>query len=439
MSKPTKPTRQEYIAKVRYINNLPPPPLNPKFIKYNVTENITPQQENEHLLSSLFRKENFNQFIANIDEEYGMSLNPLQIRGFLDGSNPNAISANNAVPLHPKDRVLLRDAGIGNINKSEPGVSFLRRTEYIAERLGSAKTEEKAQAASKNDENLVDPDSQLRAVEQSFDEANATLTNFKEMKHPRRKHLRAVAAFPLLPDTSMMDTKYLSVKFTGSASLSRELQAIKRQEKDKYDEQQQRDALLCSIYKPITSEDGEWVSFYQLKDKAAAAALKEKLQSTDREQPVNLLDDEELGLDVYRFRHSKNYDMHYHRFTKPYEELALKFVSENPEASQKKRKAALYSPISGRVELKKHRASTNSEINKFLDESTLDVINFKLREPNTHELKRMDNIRSEYDPVEYEGEDDDEEESEEPEAADVAEKTLDKDVAEEFDHAENAD
>lgn len=415
MSKPQKPVRQEYIAKVRYINSLPPPSLNPKFLKYNVSENNTPTQENEHLMSSLFRKENFTQFIGQIDDEFGMPLNLLQNRGFLDGSNEKAIFGTN-VPLHPKDRALLRDAGIGRVNKSEPGVSFLRRTEYIAEKQAATKSDEKTVTTIKETTELHDPDAQLRAVEQSFDSAQETLTDLDKLKHPRRKHLRAVSTFPLLPDTSMLDTKFLTVKFTGSASLSRELRTLERQEKDLYDATFQKDSLLSAIYRPITSEDGEWVSFYQLRDKRTLGELKEKLESTDREQPLNLLDEEEDG-DSFKFKHSKNYDMQYQRFSKPYEELALKLVSE---PGSKKRRAAYYYPVSGRVELKKHRASANTEINRFLDNSTMDVINFKLREPNTSELKKMDSIRSEYDPMEYEGEDEEDDK---------------EDVAEEFDRA----
>ncbi|KAM9907551.1 hypothetical protein OXX79_000893 [Metschnikowia pulcherrima] len=438
MSKSQKPVRQDYIAKVRYINNLPPPPLNPKFLKYNTTTPLTPAQENEYLLSSLFRKENFNPYIAQIDEEYGMPLNVLQVAGFLDGSAKNALSASNSVPLHAKDRALLRDAGVGKINKSEPGVSFLRRTEYIAERSASAKPEEKPSAKREPANDRVDPDSQLLAVEQSFDDAQKSLDNYKELRHPRKTKLRATAAFPLLPDTGLMDTTFMAVKFTGSASMSRELQAQRSREKGKFDEQLHRDALTCAVYRPITSEDGEWVSVYQMKDKAALQELKSKLDSTEKEQPANLLDGDDTDAPAYRFRHHKNYDMSYHPFSKPYEELALKFVSESGESEEpaigensKKRRAAYYCPISGRVELKKHRASTNTEINRFLDESTMDYIDFKLREPNTNELRKMDNVRSEYDPMEYEGEDEDEDEDD----GEMDEGVEGKDVAEEFDEA----
>lgn len=400
MSLHHKPVRQDYIANVRYTNNLPPPPLNPRFLKYNITHSLTPQQENDALMSSLLRKDYMALFIGQIDEEYGMPVNPIEMPDYTEALKGKNISD---IPLHAKDRALLRDAGIGNINKSEPGVSFLRRTEYIAERAASKSDDRANAAAKKAEEEKADPDSQLRAVEASFDHAQESLENFAKLRHPRKKHLKPVAAFPLLPDTSMMDTQLLNVKFAGSASLSRELELKRRQEGDRYDEAFQTKALRSAIFKPITSEDGEWVSLYQLKDKNAIDELTEQLQSTDKEQPINLLDEEEATGKPFVYRHFKNYDMHFHRFSKPYEELALKLVPV--DGNSKKRSAALYYPISGRVELKKHRASNNSEINRFLDDSTIDVINFRLREPNTNELKKMDLVRSEYDPMEYDGED----------------------------------
>lgn len=447
MSKQTKPVRQDYVVKARYINNLPPPPLNPKFLKYNITENVSSEEENQQLLSSLFRKENFTRFIGQIDEEYGMALNLLNVPGFLDGTNPQAIyGQDSGNMLHPRDRVLLRDAGIGRVNKSEPGVSFLRRTEYIAERLASRGEDLQPDIAKKNTQEKLDPESQLLAVEESFDKAQETLANPSLIKHPRKKNLKAVSTWPLLPDTSMMDTKFLGVKFSGSASLTRELEALKRIQKEDYDEKLQKDSIKHALYIPITSEDGEWVSLYQLKDRKGLDSLNEKMESLEKEQPGNLLDEEDDQAETYPFKLTKNYDMHYHRFSKPYEELALKFVPE--ERGSKKRLAAYYYPVSGRVELKKHRASANKEINRFIEQSTVDMVNFKLREPNTSELKKMDVIRSEYDPMEYEGEDEEEEEEidEEKEGEQPSESKASNteengsgDVADDFDKATETD
>lgn len=436
--KPLKPVRQEYIAKIRYTNNLPPPPLNPKFLQYE-TINTSSKIESEQLMSSLFRKENFLNLIERLDDEYGMNLNLMNNTGFLEDGKESAvfgITNKDTVELHPKDRILLRDAGIGKISKSEPGVSFLRRTEYISDKQ-LPKTSTVENKNEKFNTKTHDPNAQLQAVEDTFNIAQESLSNYKNLKHPKKKHLKAVDAWPLLPDTSMLDTKFLTIRFTGSASINREFQAMKSRNKDMFDEEAQKTSLQSAIFKPITSDDGEWISLYKLEDGGKAAKLKEKLNSTEPEKPGNLLDEDEA--DEFTFKHFKNYDMVYQKFVKPNEELSIKFVPD--ESDRKKRKLAYYYPVNGKIELKKHRASNNSEINKFLDENIYDVINFKLREPTTNELKKMDAMRSEFDPMEYEGEEEEEiqQDDDENNSNKENERLNDVDIGEEFNQAEDED
>ncbi|CUM65748.1 uncharacterized protein PRCAT00003396001 [Priceomyces carsonii] len=417
--KPQKPIRQDYIAKVRYTNNLPPPPVNPKFIKYNTTEKTAPKIEASQLMSSLFRKENFHCLMQNVDEELGLNLNLINNEGFLDNNNHSSIfkygEGEAPVQLHVKDRALLRDAGVGKISKSEPGVSFLRRTEYISERHApKSSIVDQVNPVTNNDEHL-DPDSQLKAVEETFERSQLSLQGLNTLQHPRKKKLKAVSTWPLLPDTSMMDTKYHVVKFTGSASMNREFHALKSKQKDSYDDEFQKNSLSTAIFKPIRTEDGEWMSLYKIENAAEAAELKAKLKSTEKERPVSLLDEDE-SVDNYTFKHFKNYDMNFHKFARSNEELSIKFVPSKD--NEKKRVLGYYYPVNGRIELKKHRQSTNAEVNRFLRESTFDEINFKLREPNTSELKNMDKMRSEFDPMEYEG--DDEEPEEDNEKSDIS-------------------
>ncbi|CAI5758089.1 unnamed protein product [Candida verbasci] len=402
MSSSSKPVKQDYITKVRYTNNLPPPPLNPKFIEYNTTNPKSKKQEGD-LISSLFRKENFRHLMEKIDESSGLELNLLNNYQFFYEPNSQAIgqlhkydNPNDIVELHEKDKALLRDAGVGKINKAEPGVAFLRRTEYISEKPTTSsqslhdeelKVNEKL---SKSNENKLDPDSQLEAVENTFTIAEDIYKDLSKVKHPKRKHLKAVNAWPLLPDTSMLDSSFMTLKFMGSASL----------------QNQNKKTIDSSIFRPIKSEDGEWVSMFQLNNESRSNQLLQKLNSTEREKPINLLDEEEEeNLNNYQFEYQKNYDMQYFENQDLYDELAIKFVPD--ETNPKKRKIAYYYPIAGRVELKRHRASKNSEINKFIKERTFDGINLKIREPTTNELKKLDKIRSAYDPMEYEGEEED--------------------------------
>lgn len=403
-----RPVRQDYIAKPRYINSLPPPPANPRFIRYGTSQ--PPTHEHEHLMSSLFRKENFHPLLTQVDEHFGMPINLLMNTGVLDGSNPDAVGELKK-PLHPHDLALLRDAGIGRVNKLEPGVLFLRRTEYISERLlvlrgrlGGAETENQAH----------DPEDQLRAVEQSFEHAQALLRDCALLQHPRKRR-KAVRAWPLLPDTQMMDATYVAIKFVGLASVSREVAARRRQ--SGFDEPLELALLACALYKPVTCEDGEWVLMYQLQDRAGVARVTQQLQLTQRERPA--APDGELWL----FAFARNYDMQFHRFAKG-DELALRFAND--------RRTAYYYPVLGRVELRKHRAVANEEVMRFLANSTADAVRFRLREPDTRELRKMDSARSEYDPMEYDaGEGEGEKDGEEKEGENEGEEKEEKDKTEE--------
>lgn len=402
-----KPVRQEFVAKVRYINNLPPPPINPKFIKSHTTDELNQEQESDQILSSLFRKDNFKKLIENIDEENGMSLNLINNLGVLNNQDYSTIIKKRdekPIELHPDDRALLRDAGIGKIVRKEPEVSFLRRTEYISEKSISKNTHGSDKLVNKEDEQF-DSESQLKAVEKTFDLAQESLKNFQNLRHPTKKHLKPVNAWQLLPDTSMMDSKLLAIKFSGSASFNRELDVLKRQEKDKFNENLHKKSLSTALFKPITSNDGEWMSLYQDLDENVDK-LYDSLNSQEPNKPNNLVNEES---NQFEFKFVRNYDMGFNKY-KTFDELAIKFI---PDESSKKRKLAYYYPINGKIDLKKYRTSGNTQINKFVNESTYDMVNYNLREPTTDEMRKMDNIRSEFDPMEYEGEQIDEEVNEE--------------------------
>ncbi|EGV66496.1 hypothetical protein PSN45_002911 [Yamadazyma tenuis] len=400
-SKPSKPVRQDFIAKARYINNLPPPPITPKFIKPQTTEKLSREEEADQILSSLFRKDNFKNLIENIDDENGMNLNLIHNHGVLDNNDIKSIVKernSESVELHPNDRILLRDAGIGKISRKEPEVSFLRRTEYISERAITKNAIESG-SNGKQEEEKFDSETQLKAVERTFDVAQESLKDFKKLVHPTKKHLKAVNAWPLLPDTSMMDSKFLTIKLSGSASVKREWDTLKTQQKDKYDENLQRKIISTAVFKPITSNDGEWMSLYEDTSKEEVERLYEALNSEDPNKPSNLVTEDQN--DKFGFKFIRNYDMSFQKYSKPLDELSIKFVT--PENS-KKRRLAHYYPVTGKIDLRKYRTSGNSQINKFVRESTFDTINYTLREPNTDEMRKMDNIRSEFDPMEYEGE-----------------------------------
>lgn len=313
--RPNKPVRQDYIAKIRYANSLPPPPLNPKLIKYNTTTPISSKTEGDQLLSSLFRKENFHNLLERIDDQLGLELNLIDNVGFLEHGQIK----NKTVPLHSKDRALLRDAGIGKIKRTDQAVSFLRRTEYISDQslpkssaVITHTEESKVNEKLKNsEEHNLDAEHQLEAVEESFTAANNSLNNLSGLKHPRKRNVRAVDAWPLLPDTSMMDSVFMNLRFLGSASLKRELDVLRRQQGAKYNDTFQRQKQESAIFKPINSQDGEWISLFELDDEEEVSKLYQSLHSTAAENPVNLPETTDETTTGYNYKYVKNYDMQY--------------------------------------------------------------------------------------------------------------------------------
>jgi RNA polymerase II-associated factor 1 len=136
-------------------------------------------------------------------------------------------------PVHPHDRPLLRPlATLGKPKVSETSVSFLRRTEYISSVQASRKNEssvfmkpgtglpqrrpEKRKASAAEPE--LDKDSPAyikRKIERGFEHAAASLRDRSRIKHPSKRNVRLVDAYPMLPDLDAFPDSgaYVTVKF----------------------------------------------------------------------------------------------------------------------------------------------------------------------------------------------------------------------------------
>lgn len=121
--------------------------------------------------------------------------------------------------LDPKDSILLREPdGSSSGVRAQPAVSFLRRTEYISSEVVRQKAERQYSLQQKRTK-VIDPEAQLRAVENTFEAANIPLD---KIRHPTKNKLKAVESFAVLPDFKQLDLTYLAVKMLGSAALSHE-------------------------------------------------------------------------------------------------------------------------------------------------------------------------------------------------------------------------
>jgi RNA polymerase II-associated factor 1 len=139
-----------------------------------------------------------------------------------------AIQAPLQLPVpHPHDRALLRPLStLGKPKFSDTGVSFLRRTEYISSYTSKSRFE------STTSRSLIDntgskkkrpvpnfdkesPENIKKQVEESFTIAARNLKNKNIARHPTKRNLQVVDAYPLLPDLDAFPDAggYVTVKF----------------------------------------------------------------------------------------------------------------------------------------------------------------------------------------------------------------------------------
>ncbi|OAX79749.1 hypothetical protein ACJ72_05931 [Emergomyces africanus] len=119
---------QEYIASLRYRNDLPPPEMPPKFLEI-------PHEGLERFLtpgfaSNMARREEPN---IDVDAEGGMPIDMVGIPGLHLGDESAIMAPENPLPVDPADLPLLMTLDqLRNPAPKNSNVSFLRRTQYIA-------------------------------------------------------------------------------------------------------------------------------------------------------------------------------------------------------------------------------------------------------------------------------------------------------------------
>lgn len=368
----------QYVAKVRYSNNLPPPSCPPKLLK----EDSTDEDGNDlnTLVSSFFRKENFRNLIR-LNDDLGMPINLVSLpdRETMYGLKNNGVN----LELHPMDQLILSDPN-RTIKTQSQSVGFLRRTQYISSDIQGLPNKVSAPLKVKKEDDL-DPRTQLKQVEETFNQSDDIST----IKHPTKKNLKAKRVWNFLPDTSMLDQTYYDVKFMSSASISKN-----KHDKSKDAIKSIRDPrLLTSIMREIdVNKNTKLMSFY-LTDEESSKIVKEKIEDETENAPIDDNELEEVLKDESKklvYRKQREYDGQ----VKPLEELRQLAITFDEKTKQ-----AYYIPISGKIELKKCRI--DPVLLPTIKEFSYDQINMYIREPTNPEIERRDALRSEFDPMEF--------------------------------------
>ncbi|XXH04637.1 hypothetical protein Hte_011055 [Hypoxylon texense] len=270
---------QDFIARIRFSNALPPPPNPPKLLDIPNTGLASGQYTAPGFASRLAREQPLN---IEADAELGMPLDLVGMPGIFDGDESSIQAPAQPPPIHPHDRALLRAPGsLGNPKLAEANVSFLRRTEYISSvatksrhdtgPLRSTNSAPKRPPKRPSPEPDVDSPAHIKKkIDQSFAVAAANLKDRSRVKHPSKRNVKLVDAYPLVPDLEAFPDSgaYVTFKFTHNPLPPSRT----------YDRR-----LLNGILKPISKSEAEEAAF-------AMAMQAHERDPTHVPKPQNLMD-----------------------------------------------------------------------------------------------------------------------------------------------------
>ncbi|KAM5351409.1 hypothetical protein ACJ41O_004132 [Fusarium nematophilum] len=291
---------QDFIARIRFSNALPPPPHPPKLLDIPNTGLASGQYTTPGFASRLAREQPLN---IEADAELGMPLDLVGMPGVFDGDERSIQAPAHAPALHPHDRPLLRPiAALGKPKVAEANVSFLRRTEYISSTVTKRHDgpTPRALLSRANKGRRVEPAADSphvikRKIDLSFEHAEQDLKDPKRVKHPTKKHLKLVDASPLIPDLDAFPDSgaYVTLKFHQNPVPA----------SSEYDKR-----LLSGLFRPIDRTPQEEEAY----DLALAAHEQDPLNNP---KPQNLM----------------NYDYYLPHSTGAGERFRRKFDVENPD------------------------------------------------------------------------------------------------------------
>ncbi|KAG7817513.1 hypothetical protein KL928_003412 [Ogataea angusta] len=399
-------SRQDFVAKVRFLNDLPPPPCPPKMIDLQSSLKGDPLTFSA-LLSSVFRKDHFSNLVT-LDDELGLHMSLLENPKCIEENTLSPITAlapdfgNNSM-LHPEDKILLTDP-TKTVASKEDSVSFLRRTQYISSDRTSARMPSSSDSSlsklrmRKREE--FDAKSQLRKVEKMFARSDIH-ENVEEILHPSKKGLRAKKVWSLLPDTSMLDQNFYDIKFASSSSFRKE-RTNKRKAEEPSD-------ITAPLFKLVSLSDATNFMTLYTADDNDCDQVNALLKDTKENAPASSLEEARLSSSkILTYQKLRDYDSNSRMISNA--EFSRQLAITFDERSS----TALFVPIKGRIELKKRRI--DSFLEPKLRALSYDEIKLNIREPTRAEVYERDIRRSNFDPMEFGA---DEEEANEGAAADT--------------------
>ncbi|KAI9820321.1 MAG: hypothetical protein M1827_005943 [Pycnora praestabilis] len=456
--RPERVYHQDYIARIRYSNALPPPPNPPKLLDIPNTGLASGQYTSAGYASRMAREQPLN---IEANAELGMPIDLVGMPGIFDGDESSIQSPANPPPLDPRDRALLRPLStMGKPSSLTSGVSFLRRTEYISNEQSRSRIESTTsknlikstgtKVRRKSDVARDDPDNILRHVQKGFNiayphdintESNgvngargaiptkAELDAWANPKHPTNPELTVIDSYPVLPDLDAYpDTGgYITMKFnTNPVVIS-----------DVYDErldvgllrplalspevearlQAQAAAHEADPSKPPAGPPPFDYEYFLPQEEQAARNIKRMLNVDDpgKDDPLlytNQNQDTEEGFFRYKrirayetFQVSGSSEDQYSEVTIALHDPLPVDSASTTDQTPRLQKAAYFYPILQKAQIRPRRAANIAALGlsqgpRTTDEDTADRVDYvdvMIREPDSAEAARRAEHREMYD------------------------------------------
>ena len=427
MAKPPTVVHQDYIARIRYSNALPPPPNPPKLLDIPGTGLAGADYTGAGYASKLAKEQPLN---IEADAELGMPIDLVGMPGIFDGDERAITARPGPQKIHPLDKELLKPAG--SMGKGNERVSFLRRTEYTSSQgpqqfssstskdLLRLRNDPKRRKLSTNKE---DPLNIIRNVVKGFDIAyprdaykgeenetsirgaaisDAEANAWSNPKHPNRQNLELLDSYPVLPDfdalppaSSYIVTKFITNPVASGDSYDGRLDAAMlrpredAQAVEQY-EQKVREWRETQSTKPAPILDLDF-DYFLPSEATSVRAIKRKLDVNDPENDDDDLytDDTSNGQRAFKYARLRTYET-YNQHNNPddfyNDTVALALhdpeneVGVIPGTKQRLQKGAYFYPIMQRTALRPKRNVGPMAQSQVVDDDMVDEIDLRIGE-----------------------------------------------------------
>ncbi|KAK2785289.1 hypothetical protein FQN52_008485 [Onygenales sp. PD_12] len=444
---------QEYIASLRYRNDLPPPEMPPKFLEI-------PHEGLERFLtpgfaSNMARREEPN---IDVDAEGGMPIDLVGIPGLHLGDESAIMAPENPPPVDAADLPLLMTLDqLRNPAPKNSNVSFLRRTQYIAAGAGARGADgilkstpfiapAKQSSAPKPKLSRDDPMHIKKYIQKGFDIAypqskhkgddtpsrikglpatKAELDAWATPTHPDNPKLKPVGFYPIIPDLGGFPDPGGFVQFKFDKAPVQASQGKRDERMDvgilypSLPEERvcQEHASKTALHKANPSlypDPGPvpWDFDLFLPEKPGTAAqIKNNLNvsNPDRDDPSNYTNESADEIKHHRYDRIRTYATSSQTLNpeQKYKDIALVLFDPSKTQHQHHRltqKAAYYYPILGKTRLKPERARTIAQAGLAptrpkAKEDQIHQIQVTVRDPDEAEAYKRATHRAQVDSV----------------------------------------